>query len=70
MINSKEQEEACKERFELQIRELETEIKQLKSAEREPVVMSCSHEEEIIQLQVCIHPLLISLISLNNLILL
>ena len=53
MANFKDQEEAHKEKYELRIKELETENKHLKSAERVPVVMSCSHEEEISQLQVC-----------------
>ena len=55
MSHIKDQEEAHKEQYELKIKELETEIKQLKSAEREPVVVSCNHEEEINQLQVSIH---------------
>lgn len=55
MANIKDQEDAHKEQYELKIKELETEIKKLKSAEREPVVVSCNHEEEIIQLQVSIY---------------
>ncbi len=55
MANIKDQEDAHKEQFELKIKELETEIKKLKSAEREPVVVSCNHEEEMIQLQVIIY---------------
>lgn len=54
MLNLKEQTEACKENYEVKIKELEFEIKSLKSAEREPVLMSCNHEEEISQLQVII----------------
>jgi len=54
MVNIRDQEEAHKEQYEQRIKELEAENKQLKSAERVPVVVSCSHEEEISQLQVCI----------------
>ena len=52
MANFKDQEEAHKEQYEQKIKELEMEIKNLKSAEREPVVMSCNHEEEIMQIHV------------------
>nr|CAH0099505.1 unnamed protein product [Daphnia galeata] len=51
MANFKDQEEAHKEKYEQRIKELEAENKQLKSAERVPVVISCNHEEEISQLQ-------------------
>ena len=54
MANFKDQEEAHKEKYEERIKELEAENKKLKSAERVPVVISCNHEEEISQLQVCI----------------
>ncbi|XP_046653557.1 protein Spindly-like [Daphnia pulicaria] len=51
MANIKDQEEAHKEQYEHRIKELEAENKQLKSAERVPMVVSCNHEEEISQLQ-------------------
>ncbi len=55
MANIKDQEEAHKEQYEQRIKELEAENKQLKSAERVPMVVSCNHEEDIFQLQVCIY---------------
>lgn len=51
IANFKDQEETHKEQYELKIKELEAEIKHLKSAEREPVVVNCNHDEEISQLQ-------------------
>jgi hypothetical protein len=55
MANIKDEEEAHKEQYEQRIKELQAENQQLKSAERVPVVVSCNHEEEISQLQVCIY---------------
>ncbi len=54
MTNLKEQEEAKYSEYEEKINALQTELNQLKSTPREPVVMSCEHEEEINQLQVFI----------------
>lgn len=57
MTNLKEQEEVKYAEYEEKINALQTELNQLKSTPREPVVMSCEHEEEINQLQVLSLPL-------------
>lgn len=57
MTNLKEQEEVKYAEYEEKINALQTELQQLKSTPREPVVMSCEHEEEINQLQVFRFPL-------------
>ncbi|XP_057377585.1 protein Spindly-like [Daphnia carinata] len=51
IANFKDQAEANKEQYELKIKELDAEIKYIRSAEREPVTVSCNHDEEISQLQ-------------------
>lgn len=48
----RDQEEARVMEYESKLKELQAEIHQLKTAVREPVVVSCDHENEISQLQV------------------
>lgn len=52
MACMKDEELAQKSAFESKIKELESEMQELKLIKREPVLMPCDHEDEISQLQV------------------